>query len=102
MITPMQFWYSSFAIFLAAFVFILWRERDPRFFLYFVFGSIVAFFVFDAPSSHFGYYEYLTQHYLVSFLGVPLSMTIAEGFCIAIAIYMYEKLPWFIGLLKRR
>ncbi len=102
MITPPQFWALSFAVFLAAFAFILWEERDIRFFFYFMFGSVIAFFVFEVPSISAGYYAYNVQHFLISFYGVPLTISLAEGFCIAIAIYLYESLPWLFGLLRRR
>jgi len=102
MISPALFWFLSLVAFLAAFIFIMWRERDVRFFFYFVFGSLTAFFVFDVPSSILGYYGYSVQHYLIIFFTVPLSMTLAEGLCVAIAIYMYERLPWLFGLLKRK
>ncbi len=58
MISPLHFWFLSFAVFLAAFVLILWKGRDLRFFFYFIFGSLVAFFVFDAPSVFCGFYGY--------------------------------------------
>jgi hypothetical protein len=102
MITPTLFWYLCFLCFLLGFVYILWKERDWRFFFYFVFGSLVAFFVFDTFSTVLGYYQYSTQHFLFSIGGVPISMTIAEGFCIAITIYLFERLPRFFGLFKRK
>jgi hypothetical protein len=100
MIQPALFWYACFAVFLAAFACILWRERDARYIFYFVFGSLTAFLVFDLPSTAFGHYDYHVQHYLISLMRVPLSITLAEGFCIAITIYLYEHLPWLWKKLK--
>ncbi len=98
----MLFWYSSFSVFLAAFLFILYREKDARFLLYALMGALFGYFVFDAPSVALGYYVYVEGHYFLSLLGVPISMALAEGFCVAIVIYLYEKMPWFFETLKRK
>jgi hypothetical protein len=100
-ISPVQFWFGSFAVFLAAFLLILWRERDTRFLFYAVFGSLTAFFVFDVPSSALGFYAYKSEYYLLLILGIPLTMTLAEGFCVAITIYAYEKLSFLPKMLKK-
>jgi hypothetical protein len=101
-IHPSAFWFGSVAAFTAAFLFILWRERDIRFVFYALAGSLTAFFLFDVPSYHLGFYLYRTEHYLASILGIPVSMTAAEGFCIAITIYAYEKIPWLWNTVKRK
>jgi len=92
MITSQVFWFGSFAVFMAAFLLILWKEKDIRFLFYAVFGSITAFFLFDVPSYSLGFYAYRTPYYILSVMDIPISMTLAEGFCIAITIYIYEKL----------
>jgi hypothetical protein len=101
MISPVHFWFGSFAGFLAAFLLILWKEGEIRYLFYAVFGSLTAFFMFDVPSSALGFYVYRSEYYFFSILGIPLTMTLAEGLCIAITIYAYEKLQLLPRMLKK-
>ena len=101
-IDPLLFWYSCFSLFLVAFLFILYREKDARFLFYALLGALLGYFIFDVPSVALGYYTYVEKYYFLVVYGVPVSMVLAEGFCAAITIYMYEKLPWLYGFLKRR
>lgn len=80
-------WISLFIVFL----FILYKERDRKLYLiYFFFGMIFGFY-FDFVSFTFGYYSY-PDLYLFELFGIPLSMTIAEGFSVVITIKIFEKI----------
>jgi hypothetical protein len=99
MIEPPLFWLLSFLCLFITFVYIIAREKDTRFFIYFVSGAVVGLF-FDTIQVYMGYYHYSDGVYYVFLNGVPVTMTLAEGFCIAITIYLFEKLPWLFGLVK--
>jgi len=101
-ISSMLIWYSFFFIFLAGFIIILIKEKNIRFLFYAAVGAISGYFVFDVPSVAFDYYIYVEHHYLFVILGVPISMALAEGFCAAIAIYVYEKLPHLSNFFKKK
>jgi len=81
-------WTAFFTIFGIAFILILWKERDLRYPLYWVFGALFGF-LFDTSAVALGYYRYLLPFQI---LGSPVTIIIAEGFCIAITIYIFEKL----------
>ncbi len=100
-ISPMLFWYLSFFGSLSAFIFILYREKSARFISYAIFGALFGYFVFDVPSVALGYYTYVESHYIFMVYGVPISMAFAEGFCVAITIYAYEKLSLILKVLKK-
>ena len=101
-INPMLAWYLFFTVFLSAFLFIIYRGREIRFLFYAMVGALLGYLVFDVPSVALGYYVYVERYYLLSVLGVPVSMALAEGFCVAIAVYVYEKLPCFFGFFKKK
>jgi uncharacterized membrane protein YoaT (DUF817 family) len=63
-------------------------QNKMRYFLYFVFGCVFGFY-FDIVSFTQGYYSYPDIFY-IKILGLPLSMTLAEGFSVAITIYIFE------------
>jgi hypothetical protein len=95
---PLIFWYGIWAVLLAGFLIILKMDRNRRaYFLYFFFGMAFGFY-FDSVSFAMGYYSYPDIFPLVLF-GLPVSMTIAEGFAVAITIWLYG---FFKGLLKKR
>ncbi len=87
--SAMLYWYGMFAILLIAFLLILWKERDRRWLYYMIAGSILGFFI-DIVSFTYGYYTY-PDFYLLPILGLPFSMTLAEGFSVAITIWLYER-----------
>ena len=82
-------WYGIFAILAAAFFIILWKERDRVWLYYMVIGCFLGFF-FDLVSFTNGYYTY-PSFYPFTILGLPFTMTLAEGFSISITIWLYEK-----------
>lgn len=92
------YWYSLFAVLLAAFFAILSRERESRWLFYFVFGAALGFFI-DLVSVTNGYYSYPAFYHL-TILGLPFSMTLAEGFSVSILIWLFEKLV--APLLEKR
>ncbi len=91
------FWSGIWLVLLAAFMVILYKERDRKlYFLYFIFGMVLGFY-FDIFSFTFGYYSY-AGFFPVKIFGLPLSMTIAEGFAVVITIKIFEILK---RILKR-
>lgn len=90
-------WYFFFVLFLSGFAFVMWKKRELRYFLYFVFGTIAGLILFDLPSIAFGYYAYSTNPYFLPLYGVPLTVSLEEGFAAAITIYVYE----FLARMKR-
>jgi hypothetical protein len=89
-IDPAMVWHAFFTLFLIGFIFVMWMKKDPRFLFYFIFGSILGFALFDLPSIALGYYAYPAGVYPFPILGVPLTVSLAEGFCVAIVIYIHE------------
>ena len=90
-------WYLFFAIFLLGFAFVLWKKKEIRYFFYFMFGTMLGLCLFDLPSIAFGYYAYSTNPYFLPLYGVPLTVSLEEGFAAAITIYVYE----FLARMKR-
>ena len=89
-------WYGIWAALLATFAAILWREKKRKLYaLYFAFGMAFGFY-FDSLSVVFGYYSYAEIAPMVA--GVPLSMTVAEGFAVAITIKASEALRRILGV----
>jgi hypothetical protein len=81
-------WTGIFAVLGAAFLAVLWKEKDRKLFLlYFVFGMAFGLY-FDAVSVAQGYYTY--PELFINLSGVPLTMAIAEGFSVAITIKIFE------------
>jgi len=81
-------WSGIFAALAAAYLVILYREKDRKLYsLYFIFGMVFGFY-FDAVSVAEGYYAY--PELFVNILGVPLAITMAEGFSVAITIRLFE------------
>lgn len=92
-------WYAVFLLLAAGFAFIVFRENDRKLYiLYFVFGSLFGFY-FDTISFSAGYYSY--PPYYLTLFGLPVSMTLAEGFSVAIAMKAAEALKKRIGFFLR-
>jgi len=87
-----------FALFVLGFTFVMWIKMEMRYLFYFIFGALLGFFVFDLPSVILGYYTYSTDPYLMPLFGVPLTIVLAEGFAVAITIFIYE---FLCGLRKK-
>ncbi len=81
-------WYLVFFGLLAGFLFVLIRTRDKKYLLYSIVGSCLGFYA-DYISFTFGYYSY-PSFYVFTILGLPFSMTLAEGFATAITVYTAE------------
>ena len=82
-------WYGLFAVLLTAYLLIQFTvENKKKYFIYFMAGVILGFY-FDIVSFMNGYYSY-PDFYKFKILGLPFSMTLAEGFSVAIVIYLYE------------
>lgn len=88
----MNVWYAWMMIFfllVIGFAFCLKTSKNRKaYWLYMISGSAIGF-VFDLISFSNGYYYYPTI-FPVTVLGLPLSMTIAEGMSVAITIRIFE------------
>jgi hypothetical protein len=83
------YWNILCVILLVAYLVIQFTVKNKKkYFTYFISGMVFGFF-FDIVSFTQGYYSYPT-FYKVTLLGLPVSMTIAEGFSVAIAMYIIE------------
>ncbi len=72
-----------------AYVAILYRTKDKRAYVgYFISGSLLGF-VIDAVSVAQGYYAYVPFS-IPTIFGVPVLTTLAEGFSVAITIYLFN------------
>ena len=81
-------WSGIFLVLLIVFLSILYKAKKRKMYLLlFIFGMVFGFY-FDTLSVAMGYYSY-AQLFLKVF-GVPLSMTIAEGFSVVIAVRIFE------------
>lgn len=82
-------WYGLFAVLLMGYLLIQFTVKSKKkYFVYFVAGAVFGFY-FDIVSFTNGYYSY-PDFYKFTIFGLPFSMTLAEGFSAAIAIYLYE------------
>ncbi|MBI3036974.1 hypothetical protein HYY73_04475 [Candidatus Woesearchaeota archaeon] len=82
-------WYGLFAVLLLCYLAIQLTVKDRRrYFIYFLAGAVFGFY-FDIFSFANGYYSY-PDFYKLTLFGLPVSMTLAEGFSVAITIYLYE------------
>ncbi len=81
-------WYAIWLSLLIVFSIVLHRPDNRKlYFLYFIFGMLFGFY-FDLLSVAFGYYSY--PDLLTNVFGVPLSVTLAEGFAVAITMKLFE------------
>jgi hypothetical protein len=79
-------------VLLLSYLLVLSRAKNRRaYLLYFVSGSLIGFY-FDSIAISQGYYSYFPYGFVV--LGMPVLITLAEGFAVAITIYLFE---WLAG-----
>ena len=89
MISPAVLWFALFAILGVWYAAILWNGNDKRAYLaYAIAGSLLGFY-FDFVSFTSGYYTY-HSFYQDTLFGIPLTMTLAEGFSVAITIWLFD------------
>lgn len=82
-------WLGTWMILLVIFLIILYRAKNRKpYLLCFIFGMAFGFY-FDIASFTLGYYSY-PGFFPLPILGIPFSMTIAEGFCVVIAVRIFE------------
>jgi len=82
-------WYLLFTVLLITYAAILYLVKNKkRYIIYAIAGSVLGFY-FDLVSFTQGYYTY-PDFYLFTILGLPFSMTLAEGFSVGIAIYLIK------------
>jgi uncharacterized membrane protein YoaT (DUF817 family) len=95
------YWYILFFILLMAYLLIQFNVKNKRkYFIYFLCGSILGFY-FDIVSFTQGYYSY-PDFYSITLLGLPLSMTLAEGFSVVITIYIVEVIRRYFSISLER
>lgn len=82
-------WWGFFAMIALIFAAIILKERDWRYAFYAVAGSLYGLML-DFFAVSFGYYEY--PLYTVRIFNLSPSVIIAEGFSVAFAIYLFNKL----------
>ena len=87
---PQIIWYTIFLTLLLFYIYIQILTKDKKYFVYFLLGSVFGFY-FDFVSFVNGYYSYPNFYYFKLF-GLPFSMTLSEGFSVAITIYLFERL----------
>ena len=94
-------WHGLFVLLLLGYVIIQFAVKSKkRYFLYFISGCVLGFY-FDIVSFANGYYSY-PDFYRLKILGLPFSMTLAEGFSVAIAIYIFEFVKKHLGGIYRK
>ncbi len=82
-------WLVVFTILLAAFALCMKTAKNRRkYWIYFVSGMLLGFY-FDIISFTNGYYSY-SSAFPITIFGLPLTMTIAEGFSVAILMRIFE------------
>jgi len=67
---------------------IILRERDVKWLLYGLAGSVIAGLFFDPLSVHFGYYKFNLP--FGSIWGVPFLVILQEALCVIVVIYFFE------------
>jgi len=93
--TSPNLWYGIFIIIFLCYLFVMLKVKDKKkYFVYFLTGCFVGFY-FDFISVSQGYYAY--YQYFPSIYGVPLTVTIAEGFSVSITIYLFNKIRSLIN-----
>jgi hypothetical protein len=84
-----RYWYILFAILLLGYIAIQFSVKDKkRYFIYFISAMILGF-LYDIISFSQGYYSY-PDFYRLTILGLPVTMTLAEGFSVVICFYLIE------------
>ena len=79
-------------VLLLSYLLVLFRVKNRyTYFLYFVSGSLIGFY-FDTIAISQGYYSYSPYGFVI--FGMPVLITLAEGFAVAITIYLFE---WLVG-----
>jgi len=86
----MIIYYLIFFLFFIVYSLIIIKTKQLRFISYAISGSLIGF-IFDLISFENGYYSY-PDFYYIKIVGLPLSMTIEEGFAIAITIFLFENI----------
>lgn len=82
-------WFALFASLAIVYFIVLLKARNKRKYLaYFISGAIIGF-VLDFVGVGQSYYHYY-PFYGPIISGIPLSVTVAEGFAVAITICLFE------------
>ena len=90
-------WVSLFFIFL----YIIYKENDKKLYLLYFLSGMVFGFYFDIVSLYMGYYSY-PWFFPMYVFGIPISMTIAEGFSVVITIKIFQMLMHSVGKFTKK
>jgi len=83
-------WYTTFLGLMFGYLIVQFSTKNKKYFYYLLLGMIFGFY-FDIVSFTNGYYSY-PDFYLFKVLGIPFTMTIGEGFSVAITIYIFDRI----------
>jgi hypothetical protein len=84
----------------AAYLWIVFKTKERRLYLlYFVAGSLIGFY-FDSVSISQGFYSYTPYGPLI--FGMPILITLGEGFAVAITLFIFGWLMKRFARPKRR
>ena len=90
MFDALTVWSGIFIVLLIVFLIIIYKTKNRKLYLlYFLFAAIFGFY-FDGLSVFLNYYTYADLFLKIK--GIPITMTIAEGFAVVITIKMFEKI----------
>jgi len=96
MVDTLLIWCMIWAALCIAYVVCAWTSGRKKLYLaYFLVGMAFGFYL-DLASFISGYYSY-PDFYRIAFLGIPLAMTVAEGFSVGITIRLFGK---FMGIFN--
>ena len=91
---PRILWYGTFIALAIWYLAIQLTTKDKRYFIYFLSGALLGFY-FDLTFTSVN--ATYPDFYFVKIFGLPLSMTIAEGFSVAIVIHLFETAKRLLG-----
>ena len=96
MIETWYIWMAIFVLLLVTFLVCLKTARNRKIYIiYFISGMALGFYL-DIVSLTNGYYSY-PNIFPVTLLGLPVTMTIAEGFSVAITMRVLEIVKAFLA-----
>ncbi len=85
------YWHLIFVLLMISYLFIQLKVKAKRtYFVYFLSGSVLGFY-FDFISFSNNYYSY-PDFYGLTLFGLPITMTLAEGFSVAITMFIFENI----------
>jgi len=99
MTDPLTSWYLIFGAILVSFLTVIFRTKERRRYILYAVSGMALGFYFDIVSFTMGFYTY-PEFYFITILGIPFSMTLAEGFSVAITIRIFEMVSEKVKVFK--